>query len=78
MQQPDDMRGVLQDIEQRATGLQQQVAAFAVSAAVTAAALVNPLPAAADLVQVGVLPDMLQHHAVHELAAPIRRCKLFD
>jgi hypothetical protein len=60
MQQADGMRGVrchgnLQDGEQKAGALQQQVAAFAASAAITAAALINPLPAAADLVQVRAL-----------------------
>ncbi|KAF6256016.1 isoprenoid synthase domain-containing protein [Scenedesmus sp. NREL 46B-D3] len=39
------------DGEQKAAALQQQVAAFAASAAITAAALIHPLPAAADLVQ---------------------------
>uniref|UniRef100_A0A383VNE3 Uncharacterized protein n=1 Tax=Tetradesmus obliquus TaxID=3088 RepID=A0A383VNE3_TETOB len=49
-----------QDGEQRAAGLQQQVAAFAASAAITAAALVNPLPAAADLVQTVPVSQMTQ------------------
>lgn len=52
----------MQDGEQRAAGLQQQVAAFAASTAITAAALVNPLPAAADLVQVGAVPALPEAH----------------
>ncbi|WIA18780.1 hypothetical protein OEZ85_003465 [Tetradesmus obliquus] len=53
-------RAFNKDGEQRAAGLQQQVAAFAASAAITAAALVNPLPAAADLVQTVPVSQMTQ------------------
>jgi hypothetical protein len=68
----------LQDGEKRSAALQQQVAAFAASAAITAAALVNPLPAAADLVQVGTWLPCLMRRSNNSKAVGVCTMPLLD